>query len=137
MVVSQTEHSKYTNEIFWTHGDFYESRKSQLREISVVVLFKKLTISFQNWIDIDISSILILHYNIIDYIIIFTSRCNILTCSRFYQKLFQCHVHHYQYLVVPVELAAMEFVFQFTVFGIGEMLVWMACVIVSKSVWVL
>ena len=48
MVVSQTEHSKYTNEIFWTHGDFYESRKSQLREISVVVLFKKLTISFQN-----------------------------------------------------------------------------------------
>jgi hypothetical protein len=52
----------------------------------------------------------------------------------FLAEALRCHVHHYQRLAVPVELAVMEFIFQFTVVGIAEMLVWLACVIVSKSV---
>jgi hypothetical protein len=49
----------------------------------------------------------------------------------------RCHVHHYQCLAVLVELAVMEFIFQFMEVGIAEMLVWLACELVSKSVWVL
>jgi len=45
---------------------------------------------------------------------------------------FWCHVHHYQSLAVLVELAVMGFVFQITVLGIVEMLVWLACVMVSE-----
>jgi hypothetical protein len=45
-----------------------------------------------------------------------------------------CHVHHYQCLPVPVELAVMVFAFWFIRVGMAEMLVWLACVIVSKSV---
>ena len=37
---------------------------------------------------------------------------------------FRCHVHHYQCLAVPIELAAMKFLFWFTVVGVAEMLVW-------------
>ena len=44
----------------------------------------------------------------------------------------RCHVHHFQCLMVPVELAAM---FQFMVVGIAEILLWLLCLIVSKSVW--
>ena len=38
----------------------------------------------------------------------------------FEQKLFQCHVHHYQYLAVLVELGVMGFVFWFIVIEITE-----------------
>jgi hypothetical protein len=38
-------------------------------------------------------------------------------------EAFRCHVHHYQYFVVPVELAVMQFVFHFIGAGIAEMLV--------------
>ena len=45
---------------------------------------------------------------------------------------FRCHVHHYQ---CSVELAAMGFVFWFTVVGIADInIVWLACMIVSKRV---
>jgi hypothetical protein len=71
--------------------------------------------------------------SIVYYIIRFTSLCKIFTYE-FLAEVFQCHVHHFQYLADPVELAAMKFVFQFMVVGIAEMLVWLACVIVSKSV---
>ena len=52
----------------------------------------------------------------------------------FLAEAFRCHVHHFQCLVVPVELAAMKLVFRFMVTEIAEMLMWLACVIVSKSV---
>jgi hypothetical protein len=52
----------------------------------------------------------------------------------FLAEAFQYHVLHFQSLSVPVELAAMKFVFRFMVVGIAEMLEWLACVIVSKSV---
>jgi hypothetical protein len=39
-------------------------------------------------------------------------------------------VHHFQCLVVPVELTARKFVFWFMVVGVAEMLVWLACMIV-------
>ena len=38
----------------------------------------------------------------------------------FLAEAFQCHVHHFQCLVVSVELAAMKFVFQFMVVGIED-----------------
>ena len=47
---------------------------------------------------------------------------------------FRYYVHHFQCLGVPVELAVIKFVFQFMVVAIAEMLVWLASVIVSKSV---
>jgi hypothetical protein len=50
---------------------------------------------------------------------------------------FRCHVHHFQCLPVPVELAVMKFVFRFMVVEIAEMLVWLVCLIVSKNVLVL
>ena len=43
----------------------------------------------------------------------FTSLCKIFTYLSNLQKLFQCHVHHYQCLAVPVQLAVMGFVFWF------------------------
>jgi len=43
-------------------------------------------------------------------------------------------VPYLQYLAVPVELAVIKFVFRFMVVVIAEMLVWLACVILSKSV---
>ena len=52
----------------------------------------------------------------------------------FLAKAFRCPLYHYQCMAVPVELAAMKFVFWFTVVGIAEILVWLACVTVSKSV---
>ena len=54
----------------------------------------------------------------------------------FLAEAFRSHVHHYQCLVVPVELAVM-FVFRFSVVGIAEMLVLLACAILSMCVWVL
>ena len=44
---------------------------------------------------------------------------------------FVMHLHHFQCLTVPMELAAM---FWFMVVGIAEMLLWLLCLIVSKSV---
>ena len=38
-------------------------------------------------------------------------------------EAFRCHVHHFQYLAVPVELVGMKFVFRFMVVGIAEVLV--------------
>jgi hypothetical protein len=43
-------------------------------------------------------------------------------------------VHHYQSLTILVELAVIGFIFQFIVLGIAKMLVWHACVIMSRSV---
>ena len=43
----------------------------------------------------------------------------------FLTETFLCDVHHFQCLPVPVELAAMKFVFLFMVVGIAEMLVWL------------
>jgi len=40
--------------------------------------------------------------------------------------------YHFQCLTVLVELAAM---FRFVVVGLAEMLLWLLCMIVSKSVW--
>ena len=57
------------------------------------------------------------------------------TCSTylsFLTEAFRCHVHHFQCLMIPVELAAM---FWFVVVGIAEILLWLLCLIVSKSVW--
>ena len=41
--------------------------------------------------------------------------------------------HNYQCSVVLVELAMMVFVMRFLWVGMAEMLVWLACVIASKS----
>ena len=49
-------------------------------------------------------------------------------------EAFHCHVHHCQCLEVPEELAVMWFVFMSIVVVIAEMLVWLACVIVSKII---
>ena len=63
----------------------------------------------------------------------FTLLCkNLLNLLDFLAEAFRCHVHHFQFLTVPVELAAM---FRFMVFEIAEMLLWLLCLIVSKSVW--
>ena len=63
----------------------------------------------------------------------FTSLCkNLFNLLEFLAEAFRCHVHHFQYLMVPVELAAM---FRFIVVGIAEMLLWLLCLIVSKGVW--
>jgi hypothetical protein len=43
-------------------------------------------------------------------------------------------VHHYQCLVIPVELPVMDFVFHFLVLGIAEMLVWLAYDYVKECV---
>jgi hypothetical protein len=45
-------------------------------------------------------------------------------------EAFRYHVHRFQCSAVPVELAAMKFVFWFVVFGIAEFLMLLACVIV-------
>jgi len=45
-------------------------------------------------------------------------------------EAFRYHVQRFQSLAVPVELAAMKFVFWFVVFGIAEIIMWLACVIV-------
>ena len=59
----------------------------------------------------------------------FTSLCkNLFNLLEFLPEVFRCHVHHFQCLTVPVELAAM---FRFIVVEMAEMLV---CLIVSKSV---
>jgi hypothetical protein len=50
----------------------------------------------------------------------------------FLAEAFRCHVHHFQSLTVPVDLAAM---FRFAVVGIAEILLCLLCLIVSKSVW--
>jgi hypothetical protein len=50
---------------------------------------------------------------------------------------FRCHVHHFQCLAVPVELATMKFVFRFMVVGIAKMFVWLACVLVKWSITLL
>ena len=55
----------------------------------------------------------------------------------FLAEAFRCHVHHFQCLVVAVELAVMEFVFRVTVVRIAEMLERLMCLIMSKSMWVL
>ena len=47
-------------------------------------------------------------------------------------EFFAYHVHHFQCLTVPAELAVM---FRFMVVGITEMLLWLVCLIVLKSVW--
>jgi len=41
-------------------------------------------------------------------------------------------MHNFQCLTVSVELAAM---FRFMLFAVAEMLLWLLCLIVSKSVW--
>ena len=65
----------------------------------------------------------------------FTSICkNLFNLLKFITEVFRLHVHHSHYLTVSVELAAM---FHFMVVVIAEMLVWLVCLIVSKSVWVL
>ena len=65
--------------------------------------------------------------------IIFTSLCkNLVKLTWVLAEAFRCHVHHFQCLTVLVELAAM---FQFVVVGLAEMLLWLLCMIVSKSVW--
>ena len=67
------------------------------------------------------------------YINIFTSLFkNLSNLLEFLAEDFRCHVHHFQCLTVPVELAAM---FRFIVVGIAEMLLWLLYLIVSKSVW--
>jgi hypothetical protein len=43
----------------------------------------------------------------------------------------------WQFLTIPVELAVMGLVFWLIVVGIVEVLIWLACVIVPKSMWVL
>ena len=50
----------------------------------------------------------------------------------FLAETFQCRGHNFQCFAVPVELAAMKFVFRFMVVGIAGILVWLACGIVSK-----
>jgi hypothetical protein len=52
----------------------------------------------------------------------------------FSAEAFASVVHKYQSLVVPVGLAMISFVFRFIMVGTAEMLVKLACVIVSKSV---
>ena len=37
----------------------------------------------------------------------------------FLAKVFQCHVHHFQCLAVPVQLAAMKLLFRFMVVGMA------------------
>ena len=55
----------------------------------------------------------------------------LLGCSA---EAFRCHVHHYQCLAVPIELAVLVFYFLFIRIGIADMLVWTSvCVIVSKN----
>jgi len=43
-------------------------------------------------------------------------------------------VYHFQYLAVPIELAVLKFVFRSMMVGIAEVIVWLAYVILSKSV---
>ena len=50
-------------------------------------------------------------------------------------EVFRFHMHYCQCLAVPVELAVMGFVFRFAVVGVTEMILWLLCMIVSKSVW--
>ena len=62
-----------------------------------------------------------------------TSLCkNLFNLLEFLAEAFRWHVHHFQCLTVPVELDAM---FRFIVVGIAEMLLWLLCLIVSKSLW--
>ena len=64
----------------------------------------------------------------------FTSLCKIFIYLSNQAGAFHFHVHHYQCLTVPVELAVIGFVFWFSGVGTVEMLVWLACVTASKSV---
>ena len=64
---------------------------------------------------------MILHYDILHWYVHFTMQY--LYLIEFSAEAFRCHVQHYQCLAVPVELTAMEFVFQLMVIEIAEMLV--------------
>ena len=65
-----------------------------------------------------ILSILMLRYNIL--VDLFHYAKSLLKNSA---KVFCCHVHHCQCLVVPVELAVMVFAFLFILVGVAELLV--------------
>ena len=71
------------------------------------------------------------------YIIRFTSLCKIFTYLSVQQKIFGAMCTINQYLAGLVVLAVIVFTFQFIWVGMTEVLVWLTCVIVSKSVRVL
>ena len=65
--------------------------------------------------------------------IIFTSLCKkLVKLTWVLADAFRCHGHHFQCLTVLMELSAM---FRFVLVGLAEMLLWLLCMMVSKSVW--
>ena len=87
-----------------------------------------------NFIPINLSSAA--NFKLPYYISRFTSLCKIITYLSF-SRSFLVPYAPFSMLGSPEELAAMKFAFLLMAVGITEMLVWLACVIVSKSVWVL
>ena len=62
----------------------------------------------------------------------FTLLCKIFYLLEYSAEAFWCHVHHYQSLVVLVELSMIMFIFWSIGIGMAQMLVWPACVIMLK-----
>ena len=66
-----------------------------------------------------------------EFYVVLIDSLHLFNLLEFLAEAFRSHVHNFQCLTVPVELAAM---FRFVVVGIAEMLLWLVCLIVSKSV---
>ena len=80
---------------------------------------------------------MLLFFSILTLLIICCNRLtslwkNFVKLTWVFSRSFSMHVHHFQCLMVPVELPAM---FRFMLVGKAEMSLWLLFLIVSKSVW--